>query len=198
MSCREFWENGAIAPEHLRECPACAAAYERERRLATGLKPLRPLWRREEAPDRIERWLVAEFRRSFRQASPPRKTGWIPALAWSVGVAATVVLAMAVVQGRQPRQLRPAAPRAVEMAAANAADPADAALSYGEGFIPLPNAEQIDPEEEVDMVRVAVPRSAIVAMGIPVNEDAAPEQVEADVVLGADGMARAVRVLNDF
>ena len=48
------------------------------------------------------------------------------------------------------------------------------------------------------MVRVEVPRSAIVAMGIPVNEDLAPEQVEADVVLGADGMARAVRVLNNF
>ncbi len=198
MSCREFWENGMGAPQHLRECPACAAAHERERRLAAGLKALRPLWRRTEAPEHIERRLVAEFRRSFHPAPPPRKSGWIPAMAWGVGVAATVVLALALVQSRQPQPLRTAPPRAIELAAADAADPADAALSYGEGFIPLPNAEQIDPEEEVDMVRVAVPRSAIAAMGIPVNEDAAPEQVEADVVLGADGMARAVRVLNDF
>jgi hypothetical protein len=198
MNCREFWDNGAEAPEHLRECPVCAAAYDRERRLAAGLNALRPLWRREEAPERIERQLVAEFRRSFRPALPPRTAGWMPALAWGMAVAATVVLALALIHERQPRQLHQAAPRAVELAAANAVDPADAVVSYGEGFIPLPNAEQIDPEEEVDMVRVEVPRSAIVAMGIPVNEDLAPEQVEADVVLGADGMARAVRVLNNF
>jgi hypothetical protein len=62
-------------------------------------------------------------------------------------------------------------------------------------FIPLPNAERIEPNEELNVVRVEVPRSAMIALGYAVGEDRASEPVEAEVVLGADGLARAVRFL---
>jgi hypothetical protein len=41
-----------------------------------------------------------------------------------------------------------------------------------------------------------VPRSTLVALGIAVNPDQASERVEADVLVGADGLARAVRFLD--
>jgi hypothetical protein len=62
-------------------------------------------------------------------------------------------------------------------------------------FIPLPNAERIEPNEELNVVRVEVPRSAMIALGYAVGEDRASEPVEAEVVLGTDGLARAVRFL---
>ena len=43
------------------------------------------------------------------------------------------------------------------------------------------------------VVRVRLPRSAMRSVGLPVNEDRWMEQVPADVLLGQDGVARAVR-----
>jgi hypothetical protein len=45
-------------------------------------------------------------------------------------------------------------------------------------------------------VRIEVPRSALVALGFEVSGEGSEEPVEADVMLDADGVARAVRVLN--
>ena len=64
------------------------------------------------------------------------------------------------------------------------------------GFIPLPNAEGLEPNDDVNVVSVEVPRSAVVAAGIPLADDRASEMVKADVMLGSDGLARAIRLAN--
>jgi hypothetical protein len=69
-------------------------------------------------------------------------------------------------------------------------------VDNGGGFIPLPNAERIAPNEPMNLVRLEVPRSTMIALGFEVRADRAEEAVEADVLLGADGVARAVRFLN--
>jgi hypothetical protein len=43
------------------------------------------------------------------------------------------------------------------------------------------------------LLRVELPRSALVAFGIPMNVDRYNERVKADVLFGADGMAHAIR-----
>ena len=43
------------------------------------------------------------------------------------------------------------------------------------------------------LVRVELPRSALMRFGLPVNTDRASERVKADVLLGSDGIARAIR-----
>ena len=43
------------------------------------------------------------------------------------------------------------------------------------------------------LVRVELPRSALMTFGLPVNTDRANERVKADVLLGSDGIARAIR-----
>jgi hypothetical protein len=64
------------------------------------------------------------------------------------------------------------------------------------GFIPLPNAEALEPNGDVNVVSVEVPRSAVVAAGILLADDRASEMVKADVMLGSDGLARAIRLAN--
>jgi hypothetical protein len=66
----------------------------------------------------------------------------------------------------------------------------------GNGFIPLPNAEGLEPNGDVNVVSVEVPRSAVVAAGILLADDRASEMVKADVMLGSDGLARAIRLAN--
>jgi hypothetical protein len=55
-----------------------------------------------------------------------------------------------------------------------------------------------DPTMEFDrghVVRVGVPRSALASWGWPVEGDVADESVEAELLLGEDGVARAIRVV---
>jgi len=42
-------------------------------------------------------------------------------------------------------------------------------------------------------VRVQVLRSALIAFGVPMNMERAGELITADVVVGEDGLARAIR-----
>ena len=53
--------------------------------------------------------------------------------------------------------------------------------------------DESDVGSEAQMVRVELPRSAMANFGLPVNMDRADQRVKADVLLGADGLARAIR-----
>lgn len=57
-------------------------------------------------------------------------------------------------------------------------------------FIPLTGFTQ---SEGVHLVRVELPRSALTSFGIPVNAEQSGGRVKADVLLGEDGTARAIR-----
>jgi hypothetical protein len=43
------------------------------------------------------------------------------------------------------------------------------------------------------IVRMKVPRSALIAFGVPMNMERAGELITADVMIGDDGLARAIR-----
>jgi len=60
-------------------------------------------------------------------------------------------------------------------------------------FFPLTFAADTISSEGGHLVRVTIPRSVLVAMGIPMNVDRAAEHVRADVFIGDDGLARAIR-----
>lgn len=62
-------------------------------------------------------------------------------------------------------------------------------------FYALPDADVFAPVEDGMVVRVQLPRSAMRMIGLPVNEERAAERIRADVVLGQDGIARAVRFI---
>jgi hypothetical protein len=60
-------------------------------------------------------------------------------------------------------------------------------------FMPVGYASQTSMEEGGQLVRVQLPRSALIAFGLPMNVNRYDEKVKADVFFGADGMARAIR-----
>lgn len=60
-------------------------------------------------------------------------------------------------------------------------------------FIPLMNGGRLPPGDAGHMMRVEVPRSALASFGLPVNADLQGGRVKADVLVGEDGMARAIR-----
>jgi hypothetical protein len=60
-------------------------------------------------------------------------------------------------------------------------------------FIPVGYASTANLQDGVQLVRVELPRSALVAFGLPMNVNRYNEKVKADVFFGSDGMARAIR-----
>jgi hypothetical protein len=61
------------------------------------------------------------------------------------------------------------------------------------GFIPVPFVEPIGPTETAQVVRVRMPVGALAKWGMPVRAANLNQSIDADVVLGEDGLARAVR-----
>jgi len=207
MNCQEFWntmpelaheaEDGHL--EHLGECSACAALLNRQRTLASGLRMLAADWRSVEAPARVESRLTAAFLGQAGLAvRRPAARWWVPVATWAAAAAAVVALAMFLARDRQVVPAHRTASSRVQLAAVE--PPADLEAlgdsSDADGdFIPMPNGARIEPNEDLNLVRVEVPRSAMIALGYAVSEDRASESVEAEVVLGPDGLARAVRFL---
>ena len=55
------------------------------------------------------------------------------------------------------------------------------------------DAPAATPLESGQLVRVRVPRAALASLGLPLNAERGNEPVKADVLLGGDGLARAIR-----
>lgn len=60
------------------------------------------------------------------------------------------------------------------------------------GFLPLQDA-QLNALESGQIVRVELPRSALASFGLPLNADRTASTIKADVVVGNDGTAHAIR-----
>jgi hypothetical protein len=75
---------------------------------------------------------------------------------------------------RSPLRVRPQAPREVVTE-----------------FFPL--VDYAPPFERGELVRMRVPASAMRAVGLPVREDRLSDPVQAEVLVGQEGMARAIR-----
>ena len=193
MNCQEFWntmpELGECQEGHLSECPACAARMMRHRELEAGFRSLAAGSRQVGAPPRVEARLRTAFRQQAGTEHRAPSRPWVPAVTWVAAFAAMFALAAFLVRQRQPEAVRLPAPRAIELAAVQQQADYD-------GFIPLPNSAGVAADEDdVNLVRVEVPRSAMIALGFDVSADRAAELVEADVMLGSNGVARAVRFL---
>jgi hypothetical protein len=60
-------------------------------------------------------------------------------------------------------------------------------------FMPIGYVNSLSLQDGGSVVRVELPRSTIVSMGFAVNMNRYGERVKADVLMGADGLARAIR-----
>jgi hypothetical protein len=90
----------------------------------------------------------------------------------------------------QKRQVRPAA---VARRTQNPEVANHVTREIATDFIPLSYMNIASLQDGGQIVRVELPRSALVNFGLPVNMDRYNEKVKADVLLGVDGMAHAIR-----
>ncbi len=60
-------------------------------------------------------------------------------------------------------------------------------------FVLVGYGNALDLQDGGQLVRVELPRSAMATFGLPMNMDRADERIKADVLVGTDGRARAIR-----
>ena len=60
-------------------------------------------------------------------------------------------------------------------------------------FMPLTYGAGLSQLDEMQLVRLELPRSVLQSFGLPMNAERAGQRVKADVLLGQDGVARAIR-----
>jgi hypothetical protein len=169
-----------------------------------GLKPLSG--DAMEAGPEVESRLLREFRKQYPAHKPAgRKLWWAAACA---AIAVAIWIGAAVIP-RAPRKAPgavvarapvvtsaaplPAAARPAPTAAKRVSKRAlrQSRRLVETTFYPLPYAEL--PVESAQVFRVTVPRSAMSVAGFPVNPERMLEPVLADVMVGEDGAARAIR-----
>jgi len=155
---------------------------ENDRELLEGLRALAADGPRE-APGHIEERLKTEFRRQRRRRN---LLTWVPAL--SVAAAAGIAL-LVWIRSETPRP----APASAVAVAARSVDPV--AEEDSDGFYPLREAEALPAVENAMVVRVQLPVSSLQLMGVPVGEERADVSVQAELLLGQDGLARGVRLV---
>lgn len=83
-----------------------------------------------------------------------------------------------------------------ETATASATAKPNEAESVTEFISLVADAPAAPPLESGQLVRVQVPRAALASLGLPLNAERGNEPIKADVLLGADGLARAIRFVH--
>jgi hypothetical protein len=167
---------------------------ENEQQLLEGLKALATLEPLEASP-RVEQTLLATFR---ARAEHRRRTIWASTAAALVATAAAIaVLFFAPIRWHRNTEAPQVAselqsPAASLPAAQYAVVRTDDLAS---SFYPLPEADELPPVETTLVVRVQLPVSSLQLMGFSIDEDASAEPVQAEVLLGQDGLARGVRLI---
>jgi hypothetical protein len=119
----------------------------------------------------LERTLVRAYRERRRRRA--RRTWW----RFLGAAAAAAALAVTAMVSRPDPE--PPAARLMEEVATD--------------YMPVGFARPLRADEYVQVVRISLPRNEMARFGLPVSPAAGAEPVEADVILGEDGVARAIR-----
>jgi hypothetical protein len=198
---------------HLSSCMACKREFEAQVRLSRMGSALSA--QAAEAMPSLEpgAMLLAEFDAAARPKSRP---WWAAGAAIAAGILLTwgvwnsvgkkleaphTPAPIARVQPPPPEALAPSQGRAVAQVATAAvrhrrnkpSKPADAEPE--QPFVAIPYTAPLGPYERAEIVRMDVPVSALIAAGFPMMSDPAAS-ARADLVVGQDGRARAVRLIS--
>jgi hypothetical protein len=92
------------------------------------------------------------------------------------------------------QQTAPAPRRRVGPAPRQAVDAVTASMRDNP-FIALPYAPPLAPTDRGQVMRVRMPRQTLRQLGLPMNEERIFERIPADVLLGEDGIPRAIRIV---
>ena len=172
---------------HLAGCASCHQWLEEQRALSAALGSLADHDEGGSAPD----WLEGRLREAVRRARPeaaalrgPRPDRW----RWALGAAAAASLAAASLLWR--REPTPLAPEPAEWVR-EAVEGEDE-----EAFVAVTDEEALSGLDAVQVVRMRLPREAVGRLGLALSGDFEQGPVEADVLVGQDGVPRAIRLVS--
>jgi hypothetical protein len=176
---------------HLSICAHCSERWDREQQLTAQFQAIRiqaSLHARTNRPESLMR----DFARIHRRKAVPL---WVLAL----GAAAGLLLAVLVGQLSPGNAARKRISNAVSPAARIHGEPAlyeasaDASALSSDDFIAVPYTPPLAPGEMVRVVHADLYPEALASMGVEVDPAWAGD-LPADVVVGEDGLPRAVRI----
>jgi len=177
---------------HAQECLRCAARLEDERAVTGAMGAFAARTAAAEAPPRVE-W---SLRRALRKPEPAAEGGGVrrAGLFRAVEVALLASAAVLAVTVVVPRATVPPGPPG--NAASPIMAPAATTAAPGEGpeFVSLSYGEDLRELDSLQVVQVELPRTALAAFGWPAG-DLQAGAVTAEVIVGYDGVARAIRLV---
>jgi hypothetical protein len=211
--------TAAAVETHVAHCRTCAARLERERELSIGLRVLASQSATNAVSGDLERALLDAFRQRQSRTVHQGVSAWIPR---AVAAVALVGVGLWLLQpgGENPIVAEPEPVRTVQSAApppgAEATLRADPTASpveatkrpnrpqrprpsgfvTAEGFVMLPAAANLPAFESGEIVRMELPVTALPAYGLEIAPETRRSAVEADLLVGQDGQARAIRLVN--
>jgi hypothetical protein len=188
--------------------------------VARALSALREASASERAPEHLEAGLLQAFRARHSHPAPvrssrTRKYAWIAAVAASLVAAIALRVSRPVVVNapapgpvakldapappakvRNEPKLPPRVARAKpsvrgQRKAVGATD--RARLELATEFFAVPYAPALTHVDRGQLVRVKVPAVSMRSFGLPVSEERISDRVSADVLMGEDGIVRAIR-----
>jgi hypothetical protein len=193
MSCRQlkfdvidFARGVALDPSreeavrsHLRSCPSCGVLVERQRAVSVALRRLA-------SQQKVPALNPGRLNRVLSAMGAPRKRSRRATVAVGLSLAASVLIVASLSVGLQREASAPGSSRVV---AAALAPPMGAETA----FVVLPGADALPRLESGRVIRIEIPESELTAVGLwpPAHAGA----VQADVLVGQDGLARAIRLV---
>ncbi len=186
----EVMDAALIRPglAHAEACGRCAHRLASEKTLSEVMAFAVAEDSAREAPPRVGQMLLGAFRER-RVAAQRRRRTWLRRVL--TGSIAAVLVFGAAVALRKTVDTRAAKMSAALSAAQDVGADAETADEVMTDFIPL--VYDPAPIGRGSLVRVELPRAALSAFGLPVNEDRNEDLVQADLLLDDDGLMRAVR-----
>jgi predicted anti-sigma-YlaC factor YlaD len=196
---------------HAESCSGCAALLIEVESLDFSLRQAATESAELQAPARLETLLLQEFRRE-KAATASRGVRWQLA---AFAIAAAVLLALGLSFHRQ-NLVTPAGVNSAQSSTQSAGQASDNSAAtktsavasdsnpqsavvdvseYTTAYMPLPYAYDPSELEGAAVVRVVLPRAALVSYGLPVEGMGVRDQVTADMVVSQDGTPQAIRLV---
>ena len=191
---------------HPEACEHCRLAFERQGRLSAASKVLAAEAATFSAPASVEHALLREMA-NLHRLRRRRIVYCVASGAIAAALALTVwmthqsasrppVVAITLQTPQMPQAAAPVLAAVEPAVVKHRSHVAKPAPTPQEPFIAIPYTLPLEPYERADVMRMDVPVAALIAVGLPMIMADPAALARADVLVGQDGRARAIRLVS--